>query len=367
MIGVVGATGAVGAAAVRQLAAWGYPVRAGGRSRVRLERLAAAAGPELAVRPVDVEDPAGLADFCAGCQAVVNCAGPSVVVLDRVARAAAAAGADYVDAAGDERLATMLRAAPASAPGACVLSAGMTPGLSGLLPRYLAGEGFDQVHRLIAHHGGRDRFTPAGAADYLAEVDGGGGEPGGVWRDGAVLPRALAAEAGARLPFFPEPAAVRPYLAPETVRLARDLRLAEARWYNVFAGERTLDALERARSLADPARAVAELVRAAELDVFGRAPYQIFVLELAGAQGGAPVTRTLVVRGGEASTLTGVTAAMAAAAVVAGECPPGVHYAAEVLDAAAAVRRLHKSEALAAFAVLVGPAAGALDAEDGAL
>jgi hypothetical protein len=55
------------------------------------------------IRPlqVDLNDPAQLAAFCDGCRIVVNCAGPTYRILDTVARAAFAAGADYVDIGGE--------------------------------------------------------------------------------------------------------------------------------------------------------------------------------------------------------------------------------------------------------------------------
>ena len=56
---------------------------------------------------LDVEDSLALQAFCSGCRVIVNCAGPSCHIRDRVARAAFRAGADYVDPGGDEPLAAL--------------------------------------------------------------------------------------------------------------------------------------------------------------------------------------------------------------------------------------------------------------------
>lgn len=118
-IGVLGATGVVGGAVVEML-------RESGLDDLRLGARRAVAGGRVHV--VDAQDPDSLAQFCAGVSVVVNCAGPSYVLLDTVARAAHRACADYVDVSdgpayhllhGDDR-----------GERTSVLSAGMLPGLS---------------------------------------------------------------------------------------------------------------------------------------------------------------------------------------------------------------------------------------------
>jgi hypothetical protein len=218
-----------------------------------------------------------------------------------------------------------------------VISAGMMPGLTGLLPRYLVGS--DPGARLVGWVGGRDRFTETAALDYLA-VDEGYGEPLALWRDGRPVPRGLTPLVDVDLPHFPEPVTAQPYLATETQRMARALQLSEVRWYSVFAGERLRQAIRQAGG-ADPRIAARRVRAAAELDLFGRRPYQQIVLELTGVR-----AATLVLRGTGASALTGATAALAVVAVHNGQVPAGVHHAAEVLDPAAGVALLRTSEAV---------------------
>src|SRR5207302_8403929 len=102
-------------------------------------------------------DPRSLADFCEGCRVVVNCAGPSSVIGDRVARAAFAAGADYVDVAGERALHAQAVGLPAGR--TALPGAGMMPGLSELLPRVLAHDHPRRTAHLRAWCGGRGRFT----------------------------------------------------------------------------------------------------------------------------------------------------------------------------------------------------------------
>ena len=137
-VALLGATGGVGRHALAHLLAWGDDtVRAGTRDPARL----VADDPRVDVRAVDVTDPASLDAFCAGCHTVVNCAGPAATIGDTVARAAARGGAAYVDAAGDDPLHAAVSALPGAADRVAVLSAGLMPGLSGLLPAHLAATG----------------------------------------------------------------------------------------------------------------------------------------------------------------------------------------------------------------------------------
>jgi hypothetical protein len=341
-VAVVGGYGGAGEAAARQLDRWGIgPLRLGGRDGGRATALAKSLTGPATCGTVDAADPASLDRFCAGAAVVLNCAGPAYRIGDRVAAAACRAGAGYVDAAGDELVTGRSRPAGWSA----VISAGLLPGLSGLLPRWAAAAMPGRVTRLLGYAGGRDRFTAAAAADYLATADG-FGEPRAAWRHGARAPRALAPLVAATLPFFPEPVSAQPYLSSETERMARDLGIDEVDWYSVFAGQRVLAVLRQ--SGADPER----LRLAAELDLFGRSAYHLLVLELTGA-----VTRTVVLRGTGASALTGSVAAVAVRAVLSGAVPPGVHHAAEVLDPAASIALLAGVPAVLGLATHDRPAA----------
>ncbi|MEQ4715484.1 hypothetical protein [Nonomuraea sp. B19D2] len=329
MIAVLGASGEVGRHAVDTLAMLGAgPLRLGGRS-VRHS--------VHDYRVVDFWDDASLDRFAGGCRVVVNCAGPSHLIGDRVARAALRAGADYVDAAGDDAL--YRRLDPGEwAESRAVLSAGLQPGLTGLLPRWAARRHFDEVHSLVAHLGVLDRFTETAAEDYLQGADDGLSEPLAAWRQGRKS-AALTRRTDVTLPFFPGEVSLLPSLSTENARLAESLRLLRGDWYTVLAGSHVRTAFDRVHSL-DRAAAVAALCRASLLDLAGREPYAILLLRLDGRKGGAPSTRTVVLRGPGNGELSGAITALAAWAVVRGETPPGRHYAADVLDPETTIDRL---------------------------
>lgn len=362
VVGVVGAYGAVGTAACRRLAASGIAVRVGGRDPERTQRLARELGHGAHPMPVNLFSGPELDRFAAGCGVLLNCAGPASLVAGTVARAACRVGVNYVDAAGDDTLYQQVASLPWQSGRVAVLSAGMMPGLTGLLPRLLAAE-VPEPRRLTGWVGGRDRFTVTAAHDYLASAFG-FGEPLAAWRDGQRRPAAARVETDAAVPGFPGPAAVMPYLSTEAERLARDLGLREATWYSVFEGEHLWRVLSApGDAAADPRERARRVVRAADVDLFGAAGYQMVVLEMAGTD----TVRSLTLRGTGASELTGLTAALAAEAVRGGQVDPGTHHAADALDPAWLRRALDACLPEVALDLIDGPAPVGGLVEEGAL
>ncbi|WP_187282838.1 saccharopine dehydrogenase NADP-binding domain-containing protein [Streptomyces sp. MS191] len=351
VIGVLGGYGAVGVAAARVLTAGGgLRLRIGGRDAEAAARCAAALGGAAAGVAADALDDDSLGRFVHGCDVVLNCAGPAYVLGDRPRRAAAAAGADYVD--------VMDGSGPGGAPageGTVVLSAGVAPGLSGLLPRLLtegAGgrPGWPEpgAARFTGYYVSLGAFTRTGATDYLMSMDRGYGTPRAQWRDGRVVPGALRVAEECVVAGVPHPVTAHPYLTRELTAQARALGLAEARWYNAFDGRHLLDALNRSRAAGDagaggdraggPAAQADAVVRASALDALGRTPYHVLwgVLEplepSRDPSAEYPVRRrTALIRGEDGSAMTGVVGAVAAREVALGRVRPGIHRAASVL------------------------------------
>jgi len=359
LVGVVGGYGAVGAAAARELGG-GAALRIGGRDAVRAEAAAGTLGDRAEWTVVDATDPASLAAFAAGCAVVVNCAGPAATIGAAVAEAAHAAGVDYVDAAGDDELHAAVAALGPRPGWRAVISAGMLPGLTGVLPRLVA-PGLTPPLRLTGWVGGRDRFTETAALDYLATAGSFGATFAG-WRAGRRVPGVATARTGVDAPLFPGPVAATPYLSTEAERVAIDLGLTDATWFSVFDGDHLWQALGQGADR-DPRERAAAISRAADLDLFGADPYQLVVVEIAGATG----ARTAAVRAAGASALTGAVAAVATRAVLAGAVPAGTHHAAEVLDPEWTVKQLAGCAAIRDVAVTEGLAADAAVVDEGVL
>jgi hypothetical protein len=322
-IGVIGGYGSVGHETVAQLRAWGLgPIVVAGRDPTRSDVV------------VDAADPSTVERFCASLRLVINCSASSPVDRAVVATTAAAHGVPYVDPGGDEPVHELLSSRTLAEP--VVLSAGMLPGLTALLPHQL---GPERGSRLVGYAGGLDRFSLGAAADYLEVVNGSAGRTFAVWRNGSRVERAGVPAIDGRVPYFSESASGVPYLSAEMERLACHLDLAELTFFTVFPGARLRETLAAAGTGSVDAQAI---VRASELDLFGRSRYQRLVFQLPAE----PAKPTVVLSGKGSSELTGATAAIAAMAVLEGAVPPGVHFAADVLDPGWAKQLLVSADAV---------------------
>ncbi|MFF7943497.1 saccharopine dehydrogenase NADP-binding domain-containing protein [Nocardia gamkensis] len=339
-VAVLGGTGVVGRAAVRMLTRLGIDELRVGSRQVN------SAGPqELPLgaerRRVDAGDPASMAEFCAGARLVLNCAGPSYLLADRVARAALAAGSDYVDVSGDGPAYRLLEGSSLlGGERTVVLSAGMLPGLANVVPRVLADDLTGA--RLVVYAGGIEPFARASAGDLALSLDSSDaadsdghwyGETLAAWSGGRRLRNALPVREDVEVAGFPGRVTTMPFLTADAERLARSAGLDELRWHNVFVGNALRLTLSRLRGrvpsdAAALAPIVGEICAAAKLDLAGLDPFYLmaFTVHRPGR------TDTAVLRTPSSFELTAATAAHAVAAVLSGAVAPGLHYADDVLD-----------------------------------
>ncbi|SCL15347.1 Saccharopine dehydrogenase NADP binding domain-containing protein [Micromonospora inyonensis] len=336
-IGILGGYGAVGSAVARRLhQSTAASLLIAGRDLGRAEELVRSLDTGSALAEpvaVDLADPAALDRFAARCGLLVNCAGPSYRVLDTVARAALHNGTDYVDAAGDDP--TFLRLSSGggahewlAAGRIALLSAGALPGLSGLLPRHLANIA-GQATRLDAYLGGVAPLTPAAAGDVLLSRGPEHGTPGASWRDGTVRERSLVPRRGLSLAAFPRPVDAFPFLSTEAVRLVRALRLSQVNWYTAFGGDRLPEQLALSWALRDTN--TSDLVSAAAEDVRRHGTWYGQEFHLWNGDDAEAPAAVLSLTCDDSYELSGFLAAAATNAVLAGEIPEGVHFAANVL------------------------------------
>ncbi len=346
LIGVLGATGAVGRTAVDRIAAYGLGrLRLGARHADRCATLAQALPGGAETVQVDVTDPGQLANFCAGCRIIVSCVGPTYLLLATVARAAFAAGADYVDIGGELAArdalvdATSTEADPQLQHRTALFSAGVMPGLSGLLPRLLT-KGRD-LRRLDVYVGGAALFTPLSAVDALLTRGPRFGVPMAAWRKGQVVPNALAPLHEVELPGFPVPMHAWPYLTTEAQALADHSGADEVRAYNVFVSNRLPETLAEAWAvIPDVHQAGTEtlaphaddVVRASRLDNADHGSFYVMLFTARPHRGAPPGPTRVLLAAQDSYALSGLVVAIATSAVLSGSIPRGPHLAAEALD-----------------------------------
>lgn len=325
---VLGATGSVGKNVIRFLSPF-VDIRAASR-RATLKSQSGITAYQL-----DLSDEAALRRCCDGCDMLVNCAAPGIEAEEKVAHIACELGIDYVDPGGDEQLYAAL-ASQTAAGQSCILSAGMLPGLSGVLPRLLAAE-FDSLTHLTGYVLSHEPFSYGGAKDFLASLDNGFGITGLSLQNDQLQP---CSSPGKRLlPLACTSAQALPYMSSEWQRLSRSLRVSEAAWFNLYPHGELFDWLGDVRSnlslvegLASETRRIEKLVALSVADFASLPTQHVLAIEASGWRDGAQRTRSLVVCAQQGAELTGAVTAFTALQRLQDLLPDRLHFAADVLS-----------------------------------
>jgi len=303
-----GSTGAVGTGCLDILTRRGdLSLVIAGRDKARLRDVASAVQADVEMVALDVTDVAAVSAAAAGCDVVVNCAGPSQRLSAKVAGAAIAAGVPYVDPGGDHALLDRLAAAAPAVP--VVLQAGVQPGLSGLLLRVLALHHADKIDGLTAWCGGLQYLTPASVLEYLASLQDTRSHPGAALRGGVIRRVGRDECKPAPAEYFPDSVTVHPHLDAETVAVAEHLGIGDICWMNVFDGVHTTRAMQLLAVDDERPLDLGSVQAAAKLDLFGRRPYFAIVTS---ARGGAVGSRSVAFTCPDSYRVTGALAAFAA-------------------------------------------------------
>ena len=111
---------------------------------------------------VDVDDEKSLEFFCSMCDLIINCAGPSYLIKDKVAKAAALSQKPYIDAFGCGKTIELCKANG----GMNIIGVGFIPGISGMIVKELAQGGFDDCSYEL-YHGGEEMGGKAALMDIV--------------------------------------------------------------------------------------------------------------------------------------------------------------------------------------------------------
>lgn len=189
-IGIVGGYGRVGLETAQYLVkTTDYDIMIGGRSIRKADETATNLGARVSARMVDIDDQSALDAFCRECGLVINCAGPSWRVLDRVAIAALRQGVHYVDPGGYDLLYDALadKQGKLEEKGLTfIMGAGLLPGLSGLFPSHIAQSRFDHVKYLEIYYVGHDRWTFNSAYDIAGSLEDPGNRGMAYYKNGEM-------------------------------------------------------------------------------------------------------------------------------------------------------------------------------------
>jgi saccharopine dehydrogenase-like NADP-dependent oxidoreductase len=327
--GVIGAYGRVGLECVQSLVeTTDNLVVVGGRDRQKLEAHFKNMGERISMQPVDVDDREALDRFCAGCDIVINCAGPSGRILDKVACAAIGNNSHYVDPSGNAKLYSALDQKKAEIERKALtllIYAGLNPGVSGLLPASVAMREFDVADRIDIFHAGGGEMTFNSAYDVIESITDGSTESMVHFENGKKK-KGLAPLNNYRLPDPVGMVNAYPVFSQELMAVIDRCNLKSARCYSAFMGMATprtlfeIGVTKQYETEEQKARSARLLVNALKEDIGEKKPCFMIHVKARGKRNRADreVLATLSAKNGYKAL--GVVVAIAARFIDEGKC-----------------------------------------------
>ena len=249
--GIVGGYGATGRIVASEL--WKScdgEILVGGRDLAKGKALTAEFDSRASVVQLDILDDRSLDDFCGRCSILVNCAGPVMLLRDRVAQAAFRARCHYIDAAGmsvvKERMLPH-RQEIEDRGLSFVVSAGWNPGLSELLPVYAdaqARANMDTIESLTVYQADSGEWSSNALRDAVWYVRKAGLQSPGYFRKGEWT-RVKMSQASRRVDLGDPVGSGRfaLYSTPELSEVGRRLNDCDVITYAYVSGFRTIMAI----------------------------------------------------------------------------------------------------------------------------
>ncbi len=294
-VGIIGGYGRVGQEAAKCLLyTTDYNIIIGGRNNKIAEATAESMGPRFSSQVVDVYNQHSLDSFCRRCDIVINCAGPSRRILDKVALSALREGVHYVDAAGDDPLYDSLASkneAIKKKKLTFVISAGMYPGLSGVFPAYVAANRFDSVDSLEIYFAGGDTFTFSAAYDYVCSIQEDYGKGMAYYQNGQIKKKGIA-PTNAVLPSPIGKVDAYPLFTQELRHVVESCNIKSARAYiapvskSIFSTLFYIQSCKQYKTEAEKNRSANLLMKASEEDLKNKKPCSMFHLIMQGKKSG---------------------------------------------------------------------------------
>ncbi|QUH30460.1 saccharopine dehydrogenase NADP-binding domain-containing protein [Vallitalea guaymasensis] len=173
-IGILGATGSVGKKAAKTLMEHtDYKLLLGSRDKNKLETMFDVSDSIKEYVQVDINNKVQLEEFCSRCSMVLNCSGPSEIILEKVALACIERGVHYVDVSGGEKLYELLKTKEdiiRSKKLLFIIACGVYPGLTEIYPKYIIKKYFDLVNSLKFYFTTQGKLSFSSAYDYICGI-----------------------------------------------------------------------------------------------------------------------------------------------------------------------------------------------------
>jgi len=320
MIGILGAYGAVGIWATRFIKAnSSQKLRIGGRNIEKAPSELRTEWNDAEWIKVDVSDKESVEYFMSGCESILDCAKLSetqVTLMDEIAEVKGIPVLHLGIAGFNKRESTV----------PIFYGTGAIPGLSGLIPQYLA-QKFDRVCSIDFYYGGLGAFSYTAANDFIDSLHNEDIRTMVYWKNGELVPYTPSSnDVSCDLKKVISINKMFPFFDGEAEAITRKLNPDEARFHMCVSGERTVEVMNSARFQykQDPDSTIKKLCTASKLDVFGINENTFYLCVMEGVKNNIPLKFKMTVSGLGPSPMTGVTAGAAVITLEKGNVPKGV-------------------------------------------
>jgi len=344
LIGLLGSTGTIGNEVFMHLKKE-YNIRIGTRNTGKL--LPA----DCEYMSVDITKSDQLEAFCIGCKIIINCAGPSYQLSPLVANAAIKANAHYVDVFGGPALEKEFMNLLDLSDSTSIICAGSNPGLSGLLPKWLIKKYFDRVDKLICYAGGREKCSYGSGLDVLLSSINDYGIPDGEIKDGEISKGISEDAQTLYLSFQKEDVYLQKFLHEEYKRLAFELDIQDAVWYNIVPDlinhETISNSCKRMLRGADDNilyEEILKLQRISNMVTASREQWYAFIVEISGEKDGIATKKRCILNSNNSYKLCSFITLHAVKKIMEKRVPSGLYWAYNILDPEEVIEELLKSD-----------------------
>lgn len=334
-IGVIGYRGSIGRTIVSLLEPQ-YLVIKGTRNK---------AVQEEHVVYVDAYDPGSVERFCERCTILINAAGPSYLLGDRIAVAACKKQVKYIDVFGGNLLREKISAYAEQ--GRFIICAGSVPGLSGALVKYLIGKCPSGYQKIQIYQGGREAGGVGGLSDIILSMLNGYGHSGRGMAAHKMIPCSGSLSEKIVLSGAFEAVYVNPYLTEEIMFAAEHNHSLHITSYQIFPDKESMELLAEgsiryrsSKSETEQAQIILELYKRQEALIAGKVKWFAILLT------GESQTKKwrILIKAKDSTWLTALIAVMSAQQLLMEEERYGLSLAYELLDGEGIMERIRNME-----------------------
>lgn len=225
-VGIIGASGKIGLMAAREIEGF-CQIKGGSRHYKKCyESLK-----NFYWQKVDLYNEESLCEFCSDCDIILNCAGPAVVVEDKVATVAGNFKIPYVDTSD---IVLVDKAIKKSLPNdsVYVVGSGYVPGLGGLLLKWLACRQYDDLNLVKCYQCGIQKFSEIAFVDIVFGSLSGESKGDSYYRRGRILKEHNLGIIKRNFPSLEKEYEFKSFLSDEMIDTASKYNIKELHWFN---------------------------------------------------------------------------------------------------------------------------------------